>query len=241
MPVRFVHFLAAAFVGLATLSARADPDPLAAQAAPAAGDLQPTPGGSPPPPHAAPAPPSPVASTCQPLDGRPTHIDCDLGKNIPPGYRLESHARRGLLISGGIIAGIGYGFSSVVAVSKSVPMNSDRLGSDEVPYEPGWLLMPVLGPWIALTTMKSYNCLSQDGRYYSASACRSAKDDANVWLAVLIVDGLVQLTGATLATVGMVFPRQQLVVTDSLKAQVVPARLGNSGHGLALVGTFGGP
>jgi hypothetical protein len=36
------------------------------------------------------------------------------------------------------------------------------------------------------------------------------------------------------------WPRQELVINNSLKAHVVPVRLAGAGHGLAVMGTFGG-
>ena len=58
------------------------------------------------------------------------------------------------------------------------------------------------------------------------------------WRAILIVDGLVQLLGVTLITVGLAVPKQELVVADRVKARVVPVPLGRSGQGLAVTGTF---
>jgi hypothetical protein len=187
------------------------------------------------------APPGALAGDSPPPSTRPAVLDTDPAKNVPPGYHLESHARKGLLVAGGIMLGLSFGFSVAVAATKSEPAYSDHLSSNEVPYNPGSLAAPVLGPWLALSSLKSYECSSLPGLYYSPSACRNARTQAKVWEAVLIVDGLVQLSGVALIALGLVFPRQQFVINDALKAQVVPVSLGSSGHGLAVVGTFGGP
>jgi hypothetical protein len=139
------------------------------------------------------------------------------------------------------MVGLSFGFSVAVAATKSEPAYSDHLSSNEVPYNPGSLAAPVLGPWLALSSLKSYECSSLSGRYYSPAACRNARTQAKVWEALLIVDGLVQLSGVALMTLGLVFPHQQFVINDAVKAQVVPVSLGSSGHGFAVVGTFGGP
>jgi hypothetical protein len=177
---------------------------------------------------------------CQEVGTQPTYIECDPSKNIPPGYRLESRARKGLLIPGGVLFGMGYLFSVFVAVDKTQGMSPyGVLGPNEVPYDPSLLVVPVLGPWLALDTRISYDCPATGGRYTSPGGCPDANRQRDIWTAVLIVDGVVQLVGATFLTLGLTVRRQLLVRTDTARAQLVPTRIG-SGQGLAVVGTFGG-
>lgn len=178
---------------------------------------------------------------CQEVGTQPTTIDCDPSKNIPPGYRLESQARKGLLIPGGVLFGTSYVFSMFVAVDKTAGMSPyGVLGPNEVPYDPSLLVVPVLGPWLALDTRVSYDCPATGGRYTSAGGCPDANRQREIWTAILIADGVVQLVGATFLTLGLTVRRQLLVRADTTRAQLVPTRIG-SGQGLAVVGTFGRP
>jgi hypothetical protein len=173
----------------------------------------------------------------------PAHAEpatyCDPSASIPPGYRLESHARKGLLIPGAVLFGVSYVFSMYVAVDKTPGMSIDYLGPNELPYDPSLLVVPVLGPWLALGTRRSYDCPPPGIGLYSGG-CQSANHQRNVWTAVLITDGVVQLVGATFLTLGLSVRKELLVRTAETRAQLVPALIG-SGQGLALVGTFGGP
>src|SRR5690349_10800935 len=66
------------------------------------------------------------------------------GKPIPPGYHVETRARKGLVVAGPIIFGVPYLLSmSVAASSKYSP---DR-----------WLYAPVVGPFVNLAT-RSDDC-----------------------------------------------------------------------------------
>jgi hypothetical protein len=252
-------FVAAAFAGLFPLQAQAHPivagpeltavtlawakppvpppapEPSPDPRSPDAGDHpQPTAGD-------ATRPPADAAScNCALPEPRPTYVDPDPSKNIPPGYHLEGRRRNGLLIAGLTILGIGYVVPIAVTASKSEASSPYLLGSDEVPFDPVVLFLPVLGPWAAISQMPS-DCSGWPYRGLDPSNCTKAQDETSIWRAALIVDGLVQLTGATLAVMGHLWPRQELVINSGLKAQVVPLRLSGSGHGLGVVGTFGGP
>ena len=57
---------------------------------------------------------------------------------------------------------------------------------------------------------------------------------------MLTIDGIVQTTGALLVTLGIAMPWKQLVLTDTVRAQLMPVPIGQGGQGLAMVGTFGG-
>jgi hypothetical protein len=218
----FGSILVATFAGLLPLSARADAE------LPPVGTA----------PYAAPPPACPAFCNCTPLDPRPTYLDCDPSKYVPPGYHFEDRRRKGFLISGAIVLGIGYTVPIPVTATKSQTQSYYFLADDQVPFDPHLLLVPVIGPWAALADIPHYNCSEPPAKGISGG-CGESK--ANIWKAVLVADGLVQLTGATLLVLGLTWPRQQLVSNDYVNAQVVPVRLGSSGHGLAILGTFGGP
>jgi hypothetical protein len=172
-----------------------------------------------------PSPPPSVADRPSALK-----LTCDLCETGRPPYRVESHPRRGLLISGAIIGGIGLGFAIAVAAGTS----EGAADWNGVPFDQGGLAIPILGPWITLGTLKP-NC---GGRYGDEPYGCTRVHTQEAWAAILIIDGLVQLLGATLITVGLAVPRQELVITDTVKARVVPVQMGSTGHGLALVGSW---
>jgi hypothetical protein len=186
----------------------------------------------PDPPAADREPPSSAAHRLPALvgDGAPAKLTCDLCQTSRPAYRLEGHTRRGVVISGAIIGGIGLGFAIAVTAGTSEGA-SDWNG---VPFDLGALAVPVLGPWITLGTLKE-NC---GGKYGDEPGGCTRTHTQDAWAAILVVDGLVQLAGLTVMVVGLAFPRQELVITETAKVRVVPTRLGSAGHGLALVGTL---
>ena len=103
-----------------------------------------------------------------------------------------------------------------------------------VPFDSGGLVVPVLGPWVTLGSFKP-NC---GGLYNDEPVGCTRVHTQDAWRTILIVDGLVQLLGVTLITVGLALPREELVIADTVKARVVPMPLGSSSHGLALTGSF---
>jgi hypothetical protein len=54
---------------------------------------------------------------------------------------------------------------------------------------------------------------------------------------VLVLDGIVQVAGATMFIAGFAFPRTRLVRNDVV-VSVVPTTFGNGGYGIGAIGTF---
>jgi hypothetical protein len=143
----------------------------------------------------------------------------DDGQPIPRGYHLVERSRRGLIIAGSIMTGVPWLFSVTAAV-----------GSD---YEDktGFLLVPVLGPWLMLATggANDPSCTNSG----DVSFCES-----NAPLrGILVFDGLVQTAGAVMFVLGFTNPSKRLV-RDDVTVGVAPMTLGRDGHGLGVVGTF---
>jgi hypothetical protein len=205
------------------------PQPSTPYSPPAPGAYpQPAPGY---PPYAPPPVGYPVYY--QPLDMRPPTLEYDPDKPIPPGYRVESSARKGFVVSGSIIFGISYGFALAIAAAANEEDQSSY--SSGVPYNPGMLYIPIIGPWVALGTMHDAKCSSS---YYS-SYC-SSQDTIDAWRTLLIIDGVAEVWGAAFVVLGLSWRWRQLVLTDNVRAQIVPVQMGPTGRGLAMVGTFGG-
>jgi len=104
----------------------------------------------------------------------------DPGETVPTGGKIEVTRAWSALGFGGALLGIGWVPSIVVAATSSIDANH-------------WLYVPVVGPWVA---------------YATRDACAPATDprpclnDAGERVA-LIVDGIVQATGAALLMVGL--------------------------------------
>ncbi len=189
----------------------------------------------PPPLYAPPAYPPP--QYYQPVDSRPATLSYSPGMTIPPGYRLESYAHKGFVVSGSIMFGISYVLSMGVAGSVKETTSSYDLQSNEVPYNPTMLYVPGAGPWLALASMRTYNCNSTSSHY---SDCEDSKTAAEIWKDLLIIDGIFQVWGAAFVVLGVSWRYQQLELTENIHARIVPVRMGPSAQGLAMVGTFGG-
>jgi hypothetical protein len=152
------------------------------------------------------------------------------GRPIPPGYHAETRPRKGLVISGSIVFGIPYFLSlSVAASSKFTP---DR-----------WLYAPIVGPFVDLGNRKEDCTTIGNAPFGSTTTC---KDDSSERF-FLMADGLMQVAGATMLILGLALPQHLLVRDDapfvgSKRSQfawsVAPQKMGRSGYGLGLAGTF---
>lgn len=76
----------------------------------------------------------------------PRELPYDEGQPIPPGYRVESHPRVGLIIGGSVSLGTLYLLSAL----------SGAIMLDTNPGEKGApLFAPVVGPFVAIGTLKA--------------------------------------------------------------------------------------
>ena len=148
------------------------------------------------------------------LQELPSELPYAEGAPTPPGYHLDTRFRPGLVVAGGVVLGASYGFALIQAASSK----------GEAP----WLYAPVVGPFVVA------------GAVYRSS---NGQDGAALSL-VLIAEGLVQLTGASLLVAGLVSPRTTLVRNDVAKSGgsgfswVLTPQLGRGSLGLGLAGTM---
>lgn len=143
------------------------------------------------------------------------------GDPIPPGYRVRTQPRRGLVITGAALGGAAYGFAVMGAVDTGFEDKS------------GFLLIPLVGPWLMLATggAQDETC--------PADADECEDENNQVERAVLVLDGLAQATGVTLLALGFAFPRQRLELAGlDVEVELRPTALGHHGHGVAFVGAF---
>jgi hypothetical protein len=148
---------------------------------------------APPAPYAYPgyAPPAYYAPPPPPPPAPPAQIRYVEGRPIPPGYHLETQPRKGLVVTGAVL------FGSMYAISASVAGSSKHDGDI-------YLLVPVAGPFIDMSTRTSY-CAT------SSSSCDA--DGGTRFL--LTFDALTQITGATLLAIGVATPRKILERDDA--------------------------
>lgn len=179
--------------------------PPAAAPAPAPGYAPPPPGAYAPPPGGGYAPPPPEG---------PRYLPYEVGQPVPPGYYVQESVRRGPVIAGAIVLGVPY----VIGVSVASGNNFEDAT--------GWLVIPAIGPWIALGTRKN-DC--------GDSALDCTNDAAERTL--LTLDGLMQTTGAVLFIWGLASTSRRLVRNDIVELTITPTLVG-SGYGVGAVGMF---
>ncbi len=129
----------------------------------------------------------------------------------PPEARSSSV---GLISSGLVTFGLGYGAAVVVAAT------SKHQGDDR-------LYVPLLGPWLDL------------GDRGSCSVEMRSCDHETTNKVLLVGDGLVQGAGALTLLVGLLTPPHPAYASkDSPKYQIAPVSLGRGKPGLMAFGTF---
>jgi hypothetical protein len=135
------------------------------------------------------------------------------GQPIPPGYYLDEGMRRGPVIAGTIVLAVPYALG--ISVASAIDFRDST----------GWLILPVLGPWVTLFTR-------DDVCEPEATFC----DDDQGIRTLLVLDGLMQGTGAALLIWGITSRRQRLLRQDVMW-DIGPRRVGR-GFGLGASGRF---
>jgi len=139
------------------------------------------------------------------------------GQPIPPGYRLTKQPRRGLIIAGSLVGGIPWALGLSVASSQNFEDGT------------GWLVVPVLGPFMMMATGHV------DDEDCDDFSCENNSGER----AILTLDALTQAAGAAMLICGITIPRKRLVRTDvTVSALPTPVRIGRDGYGLGLDGSF---
>lgn len=146
----------------------------------------------------------------------PKVLPYEEGQPVPPGYRLEERAHRGLVIAGAATLG-GLWLLSVLVASAVDSLNRGYTGDSTSVAWP--LYIPVFGPFIGLGVF--------DGRSNSGTL-------------ILVIDGLGQAGGAAMLIGGALTKQKRLVRTaeDKPTFTVLPTRMGTHGMGLSLVGAM---
>lgn len=147
------------------------------------------------------------------------------GQEIPPGYRLDERPRMGLVVGGLLTWGAAYAVGFAVAASNSFGNGTS------------WLAVPLVGPWAAIGA-RGNPCEISGVHQVPTQECVNAALNEASHISLLLLDGLVQLVGASLFVVGMAAKKKELVRKDVAGWSLVPVRHGTGGAGLQLRGAF---
>lgn len=208
----------------------AAPAPAApAPAAPAPAPAAPAEAPPPAPPSSYTPPPGyklvPIESPAEPnvwapprVGYPPLELPYSDGQTVPPGYEVVSRNRFGLILAGTITTGVMWFFSITATVMSQ--------GHDQT----GYLVIPVLGPWLMLATGGGKDECTTSGDYVSCTDNSSVRG-------LVVFDGLLQLGGAAMFASGFLFPSKHLVRTAPTVG-IRPMTFGRAGHGLGLLGSF---
>jgi hypothetical protein len=172
---------------------------------------QPAPYQAPVYPQAQPAPyylPQGAPPQAVPAPGPRVIPNWDDSQPIPPGYHPVQHIRKDLVIAGASLFGSLYLISALVAAG-----NGDANQGTSNPAAALWV--PGVGPFIQMT--------------------QTGSEVAGVFLAI---DGIIQVGGLTMFTIGLASPKTDLVRNDfGLHLHIAPV-VARDRQGMALVGTF---
>lgn len=128
------------------------------------------------------------------------------------GYRLVEEPVRGLLISGYLVTGIGYGLGVLGAAAA------------DFANESSWMLVPVVGPWLTLGAREYAECKNEDTDGDGSTDYDAECTQDGLVIAGLIMDGMMQTAGATLLLLGYVIKKKKLIRED-LHVGIAPRRL----------------
>lgn len=164
------------------------------------------------------------SGTFAPGPRAPLVIRYEPGSIAPPGYHFEETPRKGLIVAGALTFGVPYLISLTIG-------GASRHEADR------WLLLPVVGPAGTLT--------------YGMRGCDRDDPALDCTGNILIVVGLAfdlaaQVAGATLFTMGYVFPKKQWVsdayardrAPPSFAWMLLPRADRSGGVGLTFTGTM---
>lgn len=135
------------------------------------------------------------------------------GRRVPPGYTVEERVRRGPIIAGSIVFGVPYMLGLLTA------------SADDFPNHSGWLAVPVVGPWVTLVSREETCDAGFDYEDEVEYECRGTDPVQTL----LVLDALMQTTGAVLFVWG-VSSSKKVLVRDDVAWSLTPARVG-SGYG----------
>jgi hypothetical protein len=149
------------------------------------------------------------------------------GMEPPPGYRLESHSNTGLVVGGAVTFGVGYAVAAGYALSHSFDDGT------------GWLMAPVIGPWVAIGR-REFDCSVKGANPLAeAEHCQQVTQRETRVVSLFAALGLAQGLGAALLVIGA-FDREHEWVRQDLGGVELSFDVGPrpGGGGATLSGRF---
>jgi hypothetical protein len=158
--------------------------------------------------------------------GGPARTDLPYRDEAPPGYRYEEHTAATPIVVGSLILAIPYATGLGIA------------GAEDFANGSGWLAVPALGPWLALGARDNPCDTAKDAQEFNSDVGNCVAEP--FVRGMLVLDGVLQATGAVVMIVGASSSEKRLVPVRERTARVVamPQPVGRSGYGLGVVGSF---
>jgi hypothetical protein len=147
----------------------------------------------------------------------PARIPYEEGQPAPPGYRLKSEPRTGLVIGGAVTLGTVW-ISTILAASiVDAVRNADREKDEPRDNGAAPLFIPVFGPFIAISTL----------------------DAEGPGTTLLVMDGLAQGAGAAMLIAGLTAERKVWVrQVGNVELRLAPVALDKRSLSMGLSGRF---
>jgi len=152
--------------------------------------------------------PNAAAST----DTRPPVLPYYAGMPVPPGYEVVTHPASGLITAGIVGMSVSYGTAVIVAASQ---------GFDNAT---GWLMAPVVGPFIAVAERDYEQC--KTATVAQARRCVSKAVGEVQYITFAAVDGVFQIASTLVILAGAVSSRDELIRQDLVHVKVAPGKTG---------------
>ncbi len=162
----------------------------------------------------------PPAPSSVALFGAPAILPYRKEFPVPAGYHVEERSASGLIITGAATVGVGY------LVGLGVGIDHSFEGSL------GWLAVPIVGAWPAIAGSKVH-CSAET--VDAAKKCLDNAYNQATTIAVVAVDGMVQVTGLVVLLAGLASGHSELVRDD---LQLSAHRRPDGGFELGVHGRF---
>ncbi len=147
----------------------------------------------------------------------PKFLEYEEGDPVPPGYHKKTRIRVGLVAGGASMFGVSYLLSIMTAgIGQLVANASSSIDGEPVKKDYGPMLIPVVGPFIAIPTTH-------------------ANTGGAFGLTFL---GLTQAGGMAMFIVGLAAPTTRLVRNDIAKKFTLTPTIAPGAYGLGAVGSF---
>jgi hypothetical protein len=157
--------------------------------------------------------------------GGPTAAEPPYRDQPPPGYELEEHTPSAPIVVGAMLLAVPYATGLGIAGAEGFANGS------------GWLAVPGLGPWLALASRENPSDTAKDAQEFNSDVGHCVAEP--FVRGMLVLDGVLQATGAIVLIVGANGSEKRLVPRrEAARVELKPQAVGRSGYGLGVLGSF---